>query len=155
MKQITGIVLKTALVSLTTYVTSSLIIKGIFRRVVEKDRYNIQVALIEGTKRLESLLDFYTNNKSEISDKERLMILGEIKLMYSEFLEDLKWTVEFYENPNKYSISDKLDKLHNIDGHIGIFNDRIYVWVMNKERIKLNKEVDLYLVPTDEDYQVI
>ena len=36
MKQITGIVLKTALVSLTTYVTSSLIIKGIFRRVVEK-----------------------------------------------------------------------------------------------------------------------
>jgi len=155
MKQITGIVLKTALVSLTTYVTSSLIIKGIFRRVVEKDRYNIQVALIEGTKRLESLLDFYTNNKSEISDKERLMILGEIKLMYSEFLEDLKWTVEFYENPNKYSISDKLDKLHNIDGHIGIFNDRIYVWVMNKERIKLNKDVDLYLVPTDEDYQVI
>ena len=155
MKQITGIVLKTALVSLTTYVTSSLIIKGIFRRVVEKDRYNIQVALIEGTKRLESLLDFYTNNKSEISDKERLMILGEIKLMYSEFLEDLKWTVEFYENPNKYSISDKLDKLHNIDGHIGIFNDRIYVWVMNKERIKLNKEVDLYLVPTDKDYQVI
>jgi hypothetical protein len=83
------------------------------------------------------------------------MILGEIKLIYSEFLEDLKWTVEFYENPNKYSISDKLDKLHNIDGHIGIFNDRIYVWVMNKERIKLNKEVDLYLVPTDEDYQVI
>lgn len=51
MKQITGIVLKTALVSLTTYVTSSLIIKGIFRRVVEKDRYNIQVALIEGTKK--------------------------------------------------------------------------------------------------------
>ena len=155
MKQITKIALKTALVSLTTYVTSSLIIKGIFRKVVEKDRYNVQVALIEGTKRLESLLDFYTNNKSEISDKERLMILGEIKLMYSEFLEDLKWTVEFYENPNKYSISDKLDKLHNIDGHIGIFNDRIYVWVMNKERIKLNKEVDLYLVPTDEDYQVI
>lgn len=155
MKQITKIALKTALVSLTTYVTSSLVIKGIFKRVVEKDRYNVQVALIEGTKRLESLLDFYTNNKSEISDKERLMILGEIKLMYSEFLEDLKWTVEFYENPNKYSISDKLDKLHNIDGHIGIFNDRIYVWVMNKERIKLNKEVDLYLVPTDEDYQVI
>lgn len=155
MKQITKIALKTALVSLTTYVTSSLVIKGIFRRVIEKDRYNIQVALIEGTKRLESLLDFYTNNKSEISDKERLMILGEIKLIYSEFLEDLKWTVEFYENPNKYSISDKLDKLHNIDGHIGIFNDRIYVWVMNKERIKLNKEVDLYLVPTDEDYQVI
>lgn len=148
MKQITKIALKTALVSLTTYVTSSLVIKGIFRRVIEKDRYNIQVALIEGTKRLESLLDFYTNNKSEISDKERLMILGEIKLIYSEFLEDLKWTVEFYENPNKYSISDKLDKLHNIDGHIGIFNDRIYVWVMNKERIKLNKEVDLYLVPT-------
>lgn len=155
MKQITKIALKTALVSLTTYVTSSLVIKGIFRKVIEKDRYNVQVALIEGTKRLESLLDFYTNNKSEISDKERLMILGEIKLMYSEFLEDLKWTVEFYENPNKYSISDKLDKLHNIDGHIGIFNDRIYVWVMNKERIKLNKEVDLYLVPTDEDYQVI
>jgi hypothetical protein len=155
MKQITKIALKTALVSLTTYVTSSLVIKGIFRRVIEKDRYNVQVALIEGTKRLESLLDFYTNNKSEISDKERLMILGEIKLIYSEFLEDLKWTVEFYENPNKYSISDKLDKLHNIDGHIGIFNDRIYVWVMNKERIKLNKEVDLYLVPTDEDYQVI
>ena len=155
MKQITKIALKTALVSLTTYVTSSLIIKGIFKRVVEKDRYNIQVALIEGTKRLESLLDFYTNNKSETTDEERLMILGEIKLMYSEFLEDLKWTVEFYENPNKYSISDKLDKLHNIDGHIGIFNDRIYVWVMNKERIKLNKEVDLYLVPTDEDYQVI
>lgn len=155
MKQITKIVLKTALVSLTTYVTSSLVIKGIFRRVIEKDRYNVQVALIEGTKRLESLLDFYTNNKSEISDKERLMILGEIKLIYSEFLEDLKWTVEFYENPNKYSISDKLDKLHNINGHIGIFNDRIYVWVMNKERIKLNKEVDLYLVPTDEDYQVI
>lgn len=155
MKQITKIALKTALVSLTTYVTSSLVIKGIFRRVIEKGRYNIQVALIEGTKRLESLLDFYTNNKSEISDKERLMILGEIKLIYSEFLEDLKWTVEFYENPNKYSISDKLDKLHNIDGHIGIFNDRIYVWVMNKERIKLNKEVDLYLVPTDEDYQVI
>lgn len=155
MKQITKIALKTALVSLTTYVTSSLVIKGIFKRVVEKDRYNVQVSLIEGTKRLESLLDFYTNNKSEISDKERLMILGEIKLMYSEFLEDLKWTVEFYENPNKYSISDKLDKLHNIDGHIGIFNDRIYVWVMNKERIKLNKEVDLYLVPTDEDYQVI
>lgn len=155
MKQITKIALKTALVSLTTYVTSSLVIKGIFRKVIEKDRYNVQVALIEGTKRLESLLDFYTNNKSEISDKERLMILGEIKLMYSEFLEDLKWTVEFYENPNKYSISDKLDKLHNIDGHIGIFNDRIYVWVMNKERIKLNKEVDLYLVPTYEDYQVI
>lgn len=155
MKQITKIALKTALVSLTTYVTSSLVIKGIFRRVIEKDRYNVQVALIEGTKRLESLLDFYTNNKSEISDKERLMILGEIKLIYSEFLEDLKWTVEFYENPNKYSISDKLDKLHNINGHIGIFNDRIYVWVMNKERIKLNKEVDLYLVPTDEDYQVI
>ena len=155
MKQITKIALKTALVSLTTYVTSSLVIKGIFRKVIEKDRYNVQVALIEGTKRLESLLDFYTNNKSEISYKERLMILGEIKLMYSEFLEDLKWTVEFYENPNKYSISDKLDKLHNIDGHIGIFNDRIYVWVMNKERIKLNKEVDLYLVPTDEDYQVI
>ena len=155
MKQITKIALKTALVSLTTYVTSSLVIKGIFKRVVEKDRYNVQVALIEGTKRLESLLDFYTNNKSEISDKERLMILGEIKLIYSEFLEDLKWTVEFYENPNKYSISDKLDKLHNINGHIGIFNDRIYVWVMNKERIKLNKEVDLYLVPTDEDYQVI
>lgn len=155
MKQITKIALKTALVSLTTYVTSSLVIKGIFRKVIEKDRYNVQVALIEGTKRLESLLDFYTNNKSEISDKERLMILGEIKLIYSEFLEDLKWTVEFYENPNKYSISDKLDKLHNIDGHIGIFNDRIYVWVMNKERIKLNKEVDLYLVPTDEDYQVI
>lgn len=127
MKQITKIALKTALVSLTTYVTSSLVIKGIFRRVIEKDRYNVQVALIEGTKRLESLLDFYTNNKSEISDKERLMILGEIKLIYSEFLEDLKWTVEFYENPNKYSISDKLDKLHNIDGHIGIFNDRIYV----------------------------
>lgn len=155
MKQITKIALKTALVSLTTYVTSSLIIKGIFKRVVEKDRYNIQVALIEGTKRLESLLDFYTNNKSEATDEERLMILGEIKLMYSEFLEDLKWTIEFYENPNKYSISDKLDKLHNIDGHIGIFNDRIYVWVMNKERIKLNKDVDLYLVPTDEDYQVI
>ena len=155
MKQITKIALKTALVSLTTYVTSSLVIKGIFRKVIEKDRYNVQVALIEGTKRLESLLDFYTNNKSEISDKERLMILGEIKLMYSEFLEDLKWTVEFYENPNKYSISDKLDKLHNIYGHIGVFNDRIYVWVMNKERIKLNKEVDLYLVPTDEDYQVI
>lgn len=155
MKQITKIALKTALVSLTTYVTSSLIIKGIFKRVVEKDRYNIQVALIEGTKRLESLLDFYTNNKSETTDEERLMILGEIKLMYSEFLEDLKWTIEFYENPNKYSISDKLDKLHNIDGHIGIFNDRIYVWVMNKERIKLNKDVDLYLVPTDEDYQVI
>lgn len=155
MKQITKIALKTALVSLTTYVTSSLVIKGIFRRVIEKDRYNVQVALIEGTKRLESLLDFYTNNKSEISDKERLMTLGEIKLIYSEFLEDLKWTVEFYENPNKYSISDKLDKLHNINGHIGIFNDRIYVWVMNKERIKLNKEVDLYLVPTDEDYQVI
>ena len=155
MKQITKIALKTALVSLTAYGTSSLGIKGIFRKVIEKDRYNVQVALIEGTKRLESLLDFYTNNKSEISDKERLMILGEIKLMYSEFLEDLKWTVEFYENPNKYSISDKLDKLHNIDGHIGIFNDRIYVWVMNKERIKLNKEVDLYLVPTDEDYQVI
>ena len=155
MKQITKIALKTALVSLTTYVTSSLIIKGIFKRVVEKDRYNIQVALIEGTKRLESLLDFYTDNKSETTDEERLMILGEIKLMYSEFLEDLKWTIEFYENPNKYSISDKLDKLHNIDGHIGIFNDRIYVWVMNKERIKLNKDVDLYLVPTDEDYQVI
>lgn len=155
MKQITKIALKTALVSLTTYVTSSLVIKGIFRRVIEKDRYNVQVALIEGTKRLESLLDFYTNNKSEISDKERLMILGEIKLIYSEFLEDLKWTVEFYENPNKYSISDKLDKLYNIDGHIGIFNDRIYVWVMNMERIKLNKDVDLYLVPTDEDYQVI
>lgn len=155
MKQITKIVLKTALVSLTTYVTSSLIIKGIFKRVVEKDRYNIQVALIEGTKRLESLLDFYTNNKSEISDKERLMILGEIELMYSEFLEDLKWTIEFYKNPNKYSISDKLDKLYNIDGHIGIFDDRIYVWVMNMERIKLNKELDLYLVPTDEDYQVI
>lgn len=155
MKQITGIVLKTALVSLTTYVTSSLIIKGIFRRVVEKDRYNIQVALIEGTKRLESLLDFYTNNKSDTTDEERLMILGEIKLMYSEFLEDLKWTIEFYENPNKYSIMDKLDKLYNIDGHIGIFNDRIYVWVMNMERIKLNKDVDLYLVPTDEDYQVI
>lgn len=155
MKQITGIVLKTALVSLATYVTSSLIIKGIFKRVVEKDRYNIQVALIEGTKRLESLLDFYTNNKSEISDKERLMILGEIELMYSEFLEDLKWTIEFYKNPNKYSISDKLDKLYNIDGHIGIFNDRIYVWVTNKERIELNKELDLYLVPTDEDYQVI
>lgn len=155
MKQITGIVLKTALVSLTTYVTSSLIIKGIFRKVVEKDRYNIQVALIEGTKRLESLLDFYTNNKSDTTDEERLMILGEIKLMYSEFLEDLKWTIEFYENPNKYSIMDKLDKLYNIDGHIGIFNDRIYVWVMNMERIKLNKDVDLYLVPTDEDYQVI
>ena len=155
MKQITKIALKTTLVSLTTYVTSSLIIKGIFKRVVEKDRYNIQVALIEGTKKLESLLDFYTNNKSETTDEERLMILGEIKLMYSEFLEDLKWTIEFYENPNKYSISDKLDKLHNIDGHIGIFNDRIYVWVMNKERIKLNKDVDLYLVPTDEDYQVI
>ena len=155
MKQITKIALKTALVSLTTYVTSSLIIKGIFKRVVEKDRYNIQVALIEGTKRLESLLDFYTNNKSETTDEERLMILGEIKLMYSEFLEDLKWTIEFYENPNKYSIMDKLDKLYNIDGHIGIFNDRIYVWVMNMERIKLNKDVDLYLVPTDEDYQVI
>ena len=155
MKQITKIALKTALVSLTTYVTSSLIIKGIFRRVVEKDRYNIQVALIEGTKRLESLLDFYTNNKSDTTDEERLMILGEIKLMYSEFLEDLKWTIEFYENPNKYSIMDKLDKLYNIDGHIGIFNDRIYVWVMNIERIKLNKDVDLYLVPTDEDYQVI
>ena len=155
MKQITGIVLKTALVSLTTYVTSSLIIKGIFRRVVEKDRYNIQVALIEGTKRLESLLDFYTNNKSDTTDEERLMILGEIELMYSEFLEDLKWTIEFYENPNKYSIMDKLDKLYNIDGHIGIFDDRIYVWVMNMERIKLNKELDLYLVPTDEDYQVI
>lgn len=83
------------------------------------------------------------------------MILGEIELMYSEFLEDLKWTIEFYENPNKYSIMDKLDKLYNIDGHIGIFNDRIYVWVMNMERIKLNKDVDLYLVPTDEDYQVI
>lgn len=155
MKQITKIALKTALVSLTTYVTSSLVIKEIFRKVIEKDRYNVQVALIEGTKRLESLLDFYTNNKSEISDKERLMILGEIELMYSEFLEDLKWTIEFYKNPNKYSISDKLDKLYNIDGHIGIFDDRIYVWVMNMERIKLNKELDLYLVPTDEDYQVI
>lgn len=155
MKQITKIALKTALVSLTTYVTSSLIIRGIFKRVVEKDRYNIQVALIEGAKRLESLLDFYTNNKSDTTDEERLMILGEIKLMYSEFLEDLKWTVEFHENPNKYSIRDKLDKLYNIDGHIDIFNDRIYVWVMNMERIKLNKDVDLYLVPTDEDYQVI
>lgn len=36
MKQITKIALKTALVSLTTYVTSSLVIKGIFRRVIEK-----------------------------------------------------------------------------------------------------------------------
>ena len=153
MKQITKIALKTALVSLTTYVTSSLIIKGIFRKVVEKDRYNIQVALIEGTKRLESLLDFYTNNRSETTDDERLMILGELKLIYSEFLEDLKWTIKFYENPNKYSISDKLNKLYNIDGHIDIFNDRIYVWVMNMERIKLNKDVDLYLVPTDEEYQ--